>query len=31
MKAVEFETTMTEAGQINLPAEFADDIPAGSI
>jgi hypothetical protein len=29
MKAVEFETTMNEAGQIALPAEFAGDIPAG--
>ncbi len=29
MNAVEFETTMTQAGQIELPAEFASDIPAG--
>jgi len=29
MKAVEFETTLTQAGQIALPAEFRGDIPAG--
>jgi len=29
MRAVEFETTMNEAGQIYLPAEFAGDVPAG--
>jgi hypothetical protein len=29
MKAVEFETKMTPAGQIVLPAEFIGDIPAG--
>ena len=29
MKAVEFETTMNQGGQIVLPAEFLGDIPAG--
>jgi hypothetical protein len=29
MKAVEFETTLTHAGDIVLPPEFAGDIPAG--
>ena len=29
MKAVEFETTMNQAGQIVLPSEFLGDIPAG--
>ena len=29
MKAVEFETTMTHAGQIDLPSEFVGHIPAG--
>jgi hypothetical protein len=29
MKAVEFETTMTQEGKIALPAEFLGDVPAG--
>ncbi len=29
MKAVEFETTLNQGGQIVLPAEFLSDIPAG--
>jgi len=29
MKAVEFESTKTEAGQIALPPEVAGEIPAG--
>ncbi len=29
MKAVEFETTMTQGGQIVLPPEFLEDIPTG--
>jgi hypothetical protein len=29
MKAVEFETMMTQGGEIVLPAEFRGDIPAG--
>jgi hypothetical protein len=29
MKAVEFETTMTQEGQIHLPVEFLTDIPSG--
>ena len=29
MKAVEFETMMTQGGQIVLPPEFLGDIPAG--
>lgn len=29
MRAVEFETTMTQEGQIVLPAEFLGDIPEG--
>ncbi len=29
MKALEFETTLTNQNQIALPAEFAGDIPAG--
>ena len=29
MKAVEFEGTITEAGQISLPPEVAAEIPAG--
>ena len=29
MKAVEFETTLKQGGQIVLPTEFLGDIPAG--
>ena len=29
MKTVEFETMMTQEGQIVLPSEFLGDIPAG--
>ena len=29
MNAVEFETTMTQGGEILLPAELAGNIPAG--
>lgn len=29
MKAVEFDTTMTQDGQIVLPVEFLGDIPSG--
>lgn len=29
MKTVEFETMMTQEGQIVLPSEFIGDIPAG--
>jgi hypothetical protein len=29
MNAVEFETTLTQAGQIALPTELLDNIPAG--
>lgn len=29
MKAVEFESTMTQSGQITLPPEILRDIPAG--
>jgi len=29
MKAVEFETMITQSGQIVLPAEFLGDIPTG--
>ena len=29
MKAVEFETMITQGGQIVLPAEFLGDIPTG--
>lgn len=29
MKAVEFETMMTQGGQIVLPAEILGDVPAG--
>ncbi len=29
MKAVEFDSTITAAGQIAVPPEFAGEIPAG--